>query len=668
MQRGRVRRRTAAALVAALLVALLGATGTIAPILSPASAASGQLDGRVVSGPRPLDGYSVRLYAVGVVTPLATAESALDGRFTLDVSAPDAPGTVYYVTAEQVLPPPHEGSVVFASVLGTAPLPAEIVVNERTTVATGFAMAQFTEAAAISGSSPGVDNAARMARNLADPVTGEVSAVLANTPNVASSLETLNSLANLVAGCPGDPIHCAMVLAAATPDGETPAPDTFSAVASIARHPWVNPIELYELSQASPSPYAPALTSPPDAWILALRFVGDGASLNGPGNFAVDHEGNVWVSNNYEYSPSAFEPVCGAENLIKFRPDGRYAPGSPYTGGGLSGAGYGISIDPYGAVWVGNFGFAAPVPGCPADRQPPHNSVSKFSLDGVPLSPDSGFTQGGVSWPQGTVSDRAGNIWIANCGNDSVTLFPDGDPLRAMALTDIGLKRAFDIAVNQRGQAFVTGVESNNVVVLEPDGTVAPVSPIVGGGLNRPLGIAADSDGNLWVANSALIDLPCPDIQTPGSPGGSVTFLPHEDPGAPVELRGGGLTIPWGLSIDGNGKAWVANFAGKRVSQFCGTRLVGCRPGSSPGDPISPDLTGYSFEGFARNTATAADTAGNLWVTNNWKEIPVQANPGGYEVVVLVGIAGPVQPPPPKLRPVSAPTPAVTPLHPAFTG
>lgn len=158
--------------------------------------------------------------------------------------------------------------------------------------------------------------------------------------------------------------------------------------------------------------------------------------------------------------------------------------------------------------------------------------MSKFAPDGRPLSPDAtptstgGFTEGSISWPQGTVSDRQGSIWIANCGNDSVTLYPNGDPSAARNLSGLGLEKPFDIAINQHGQAFVTAVGNDRVAMLNPDGSPTELSPISGGGLNNPMGIAVDSRGNMWVANSGLIDLPCP-TATPSfaTRGGSLSLL-----------------------------------------------------------------------------------------------------------------------------------------------
>ena len=52
-----------------------------------------------------------------------------------------------------------------------------------------------------------------------------------------------------------------------------------------------------------------------------------------------------------------------------------------------------------------------------------------------------------------------------------------------------------------------------------------------------------------------------------------------------------------------------------------------------------------------RNTGIVVDPSGNVWVANNWKEVPIQANPGGYEMVVYVGVAAPVHRPAPVARP-----------------
>jgi streptogramin lyase len=381
----------------------------------------------------------------------------------------------------------------------------------------------------------------------------------------------------------------------------------------------------------------------------------------------MDHEGTMWAANNYTYAPAGHE-ACASDLVLRFAPDGSYYPGSPYHGGGLSGAGYGIDRDRYGRIWVSNFGFAAEE----CLDQPPHDTLSLFDAAGSVRSPSEGFTPAGIDWPQGLELSPAGDAWVANCNGDSVTIVSGDDPTRSTNLTDLGVSKPFDVAFGSDGNAYVTGTASNNVAVVSPDGTPVPGSPL--SGYHKPMGITANSTGELWIANSGIVDLPCPVKTIDAVPPPSLGYI---DPatGERDEYHGGGLLIPWGISVDGHDNVWVSNFGGLRLSAFCGRdESPYCPEGVGRGDPLSPDVFGFEFDGLRRATATATDSAGNVWVTNNWKEDPEEINPGGYEVVVFLGIAGPM-PVPPAPEPLSpAPEPPAPPpappvaTPPRFTG
>jgi len=652
-------RRMSAPRVALLTAVMIAAVVPIAA--GPVSAQPADLHGHVQTGPTPLGAYTVTLYATsgtGAPIALGTGTTAPDGSFDISYSSNVSASAVLYVLAVNTTGPATPGAVVLADVLGTGSAPAGITVNELTTAASGYAMAQFFQSGRLSGPSPGLENAAGMVRNLVDPASGAIGSVLASPPNVASSAATFNSLGNIVAACIAAQAQCAQLFAATTPPGGTAPANTLDAIVSMNHEPWLNVVPLFTLSQSGPMPYSPGLATAPDAWTLALRFVGDGQTMSGPGNMAVDANGDIWATNNYMYDPNPLDSVCGSDLLLEFTPTGQYVTGSPWHGGGLNGAGFGIDIDPYGDIWASNFGFAAPPPGCPANRQPPHNSVSQFTPAGQAVSPDAtatsggGYTQGGVSWPQGLTADLAGNIWTANCQADSVTEFPGGSPGAAVDIGNLGVHKPFGVAHNANG-VFVTGVGSDNVAMILPDGSPAPGSPFGGGGLNKPLGIAADSQGDMWVANSGLVDVPCPDRSNINSFGGSLTLLDANghvvSPSA--GFTGGGLTIPWGVATDGSDNVWVANFGGQRLSEFCGTRPASCPAGVATGQAISPASTGYGFDGLVRNTGVVVDPSGNVWLANNWKQVPPASNPGGFEMVAFVGLASPVQRAAPRARP-----------------
>ena len=636
-------------LIAAAATAFLGAT---------ASAEGAILKGTVKSGNKVIRDAPITLFktTVGRRGPVAIGlgRSNRHGRFEIQYGIPGRPNAVLYVVSG-VPGTSARRDVRLASSLGAAPYTGRVTLNERTTVATGFTAAQFISGARVNGAAPGPQNAAMMATNLADLRTGRLPDALTTAPNGkrTSARDTFNSLANAIAPCVRNESRCEHLFDITK--GRRRTDSVLKAVANIARNAGNNVGRIYRLSVSGPTPYAPALDARPDHWALFLRFVGNGTSVSGPGNVAFDAEGNAWVNNNYTYSRDPLAPQCGSDLVFKFRPDGSFEPGSPYSGGGLSGVGYGITFDPAGRLWLSNFGFAAPA--CP--DQPPHNSLSVFNQAGKALSKPSGLKAGDLTWPQGLTSNAEGDIWTANCGpvggdpldnakpHDSFTIYPGGDPAKAFAVRDPNIEKPFDVAINKDGRGFVSGTKSSTVGMYEADGTPTSKSPIVGDAIDDPMGLASDSRGNVWVASSNGVDLPCPGDSIDADPPGRLALI-----GSGGNLRGpeegytgGGLVVPWGIAVDGADNVWVSNFAKRRIAEVCGVREKGCGKGLSTGDQISPGDTGWNFDGFTRLTAVEIDPTGNVWITNNWKQVPFYANPGGYQVVVMLGAAAPVKTP-----------------------
>lgn len=632
----------ALAAAAALTVTALALSGCWASEDSTFGAASfaGTVD-PVVTGAS-ASGWSVSAWQAGTADDpaerIAATTTDSDGSFTVDLRAIERATSLVYLIATA---PGASSSTDTATFAAIVPTDAEtVVLNERSTVATAYALAQFTDAAGVAGSAPGLPNAALMAANLADAQTGDYGAVLTSAPNgtETTALAAFTSLANMLSACVLDTDDCATLIDAAGARADERPVDTFRAFSAIARDPGAAVSTLYELSLTVAGD-RPGLTEEPSAWTLALRFDGDGQTLDGPGTFAVDPDGNVWVNNNYEYNADPQQPTCASDLVLKFSPDGQMV--GTYAGGGLSGSGFGIAFDPSGRLWLSNFGFAGE--GC--TEQPPHNSLSLFTIEGEPLSPaTTGFTAGNLAWPQGMDVTASGDVWTANCQTGTVTVYPGGDPEQAKTL-DAGLEQAFGVVDTGR-HVVVSGIASSSVAVFDYDGTLVGDAPLTGDAFVLPMGVAADAEGNVWVANSGSTTLPCPERPISSGPTGSVALISADGQTVTGPFSGGGVTRPWGIATDGNGNVWVANFADQRVSAFCGTSPETCPGSLSTGDAISPDDTGYGFDGLVRNTGLVVDPSGNLWVANNWEEVPLQTNPGGHQIVAFIGIAAPVEVPP----------------------
>lgn len=632
---------------------VLGALVASAVVVSglaagPATAAppGPQLNGRVLADGSAVRGATVELMLAGSepgeASVLAATTTDNGGGFRFRVPASVDADDVLYATAAggtvrgRALP----GEVELATSLGDI-RSGHVVVNELTTVAAGASLAQFVADGDVGGAAPGLQNAAKMPRNLVDLVNGMTSRFLLTEPNGTSTetLSTFNALGSIIAGCVAGTNDCDAFLDAATDAWGVRPATTWEAMATIPTNPSGDPEGIQAQVPATPL-YTPSRTTAPAGWYLALKFWGDGRQFGGPGNVAFDADGRVWANTNVTWAKKP-QDVCPGEKIERLDP---YAPRHPmdaFTGGGLNGSGFGIAFDTSEQLWVTNFGFSGP--DCPVE--PNSNSVSLFDLDGEALSPDTGYLDGPLSWPQGVISLTNGDVWIANCGLDNVVVYPEGDPSQARTLST-QVPRVFDVAQNAEGNVFATANGHDAVYGFTPDGTPMTNSPFGDSStFDKPLGVASDRLGNVWVSNSGLIDIPCRTDTELGVPGpttpfdGSVALVGPD--GEITTFEGGGITIPWGIAVDGDDNVWVANFAQRRLSQFCGARVETC-PTGVVGDAMSPDGTGYAFDGLQRNTGVQVDGSGNVWLANNWKNIIIPTDPFGDGLVVFLGMAAPI--------------------------
>lgn len=626
------------------------------------------LTGTVQSGSTtnalPLADVLVTVYEATENTPLelGTAKTDALGRFSLDIPRTTS-DSIFYATVNL------GGGILLATIIGPS-IPASITINELTTVAAAFSMAQFTHNGVIAGNAFGLRIAAEMNDNLVSPLTGASSEVLLASPNgdETNSLRSTRALANLLAACvQKQPCAASTLFVLATPlDGVAPT-DTFQALVNIARHPANNVVGIYTLTKTLEI-YIPSLQRVPDAWTIAVKVNDSGSDemlFGGPANIVFDRNGYAWVTNNVvQGTPGS------ARCIMVLKPNGKPADGengtpkSPITGGGLLGTGFGIDIDTRGSVWVGNFGWGNDPNDIPSFDG--NGSVSQFTALGQPISGDQGY-QGGVLRAQTVVSDEDNNIWIASYGFNQVVIFPDGDPTRSFAYTPNG-SSPFDIAIARDGSGWVTnsgGLRANSKSSVSKcaveNGSLRPQFEVELG--HSLKGMSLDSHGNAWIASG----------------GDDAVYLLNPEGEVLGKFSGGGISCPWSATVDGDDNVWVANFGPMKVgndyTHAAISKLAGVNPGTRPpgfktGDPISPQ-TGYtlpsagsqvllhngeplygtnappSYSPLMRQTNCVIDQAGNVWAINNWKpnfnvDVPPQkGNPGGDGIVIFVGLAKP---------------------------
>lgn len=624
-----------AVLTASLVIAAPQAPCQGCPRLPTARPGAPFVEGVVTASGQPLPGLAVTLYAGALAGSrvLGTASTDGEGRFRIRYRAP-AVGDAIYVVAQS-----GTGPASLLTVLGSdgAP-PSSIVVNELTTVAGVWPLAQFLDGVELRGNAVGLRSAASNPQNLIDPTTGAAAAVAMDGVNVqTTTVATIYSLGNLLGACAKDGDCDELFALATSPSGALPT-DTLVAAQNLARQPWRNVEELFDLVTSQVDAfYLPILRYVPTAWTLSLVYTGGG--LDAPGGVEFDSNGFVWTNNNFLVGSQSFLRERGFPGLgvTKLTPNGRaLSPRFGFEGGGVLGAGFGIAIDQRNHVWVGNFAG---------------NSISELDPDGRPVS-DEPYTAGGTTTQvQGVAVDPQGNVWAANFGGDSVSFFPARNPQAGETYTvadfpKCGFDRPFGIAIDAQGRAWVANQFGDTIVRVDrasPDRCPGGTIPVGDG----PMGIALDPEGNVWTAND-----------------GSKNVTLHEPASGRTRSFSNDTQMvgPWGIAVDGAGNPWVADFFGTRVVQLCG--VAGrCPAGRALGDPITPP-SGYGGAGGMQHiTDIAVDTAGNVWVTNNNDDQrlcdvppPLDSPPsatlekqsmacGGNGVLVLFGVAAPIAAP-----------------------
>jgi hypothetical protein len=299
------------------------------------------LSGTIVSG-QPVVGASVQLYAVGTsgyasaATPLLVSPLTTDstGSFNLSGKYTCTPGTYLYVTASGGATSAGKGSngnltlIALAGLCDNLTSSSSFVLNEETTVAAAYVLAQFSTGTSFGQtqlSQPGststapADNFATSASNVIGLANAMAIDQILVSPNGSSPGSNSNSSAtpewwqmNLIAdmlsacvnstgGSAGSATPCGTLFG--NVGGTAPA-DTLQAALDLALNPALSSAKianLYGLISASvpftPYPGSAAAITDFSVGIQYAPVSGPTSLLNQPSGISIDSLGNAWIGN-----------------------------------------------------------------------------------------------------------------------------------------------------------------------------------------------------------------------------------------------------------------------------------------------------------------------------------------------------------------------------------
>jgi streptogramin lyase len=493
----------------------------------------------------------------------------------------------------------------FLAVLGNCPTTGTFAatvpyvwVNEVSTVAAAYAFAGYATDATHVGSSntslaqTGIANAFATAANLVNTATG-VAYTTTPAGNAVVPQTTINTIANILAGCVNTTGSCGTLVAVAQgASGKAPT-DTATIAIDIAHYPGYDVGILYSLVPASPA-FLPQLTKQPNDFTISLTYTGSGI-ISKPDGIAVDGSGNVWVAN------------YGISGLTKILASGAFAANTPFTGGGI-GPSEAVAIDASGNAWVVNS---------------TKNTLSKFSAAGTAISSSTGYTGGNMNLPDALAIDANGYVWVGNATrNVCINAF---NPNTSTFTSNTGYTingnctAAYGIAIDASGNVWTVNNDVSTVTEFNgsSSGTFGAYLRGTGnGGIASPVAVAINSSAQVWVADGGRNSTNVSEFNV--SNGQALS--------GPSGVTGGGVNTPFSVAADGAGNVWFANSGGGSLSEF-----------SNTGAALSPAATsssngGYVSTSFSSPYGIAIDGSGNIWV----------ADEGANAVIEMIGLATPV--------------------------
>jgi len=232
-------------------------------------------------------------------------------------------------------------------------------------------------------------------------------------------------------------------------------------------------------------------------WAYGTSGLGfTGSNVASTRGIAIDASGYVWVvsTNNYlsQLNPGTFSSTTSTGTWLSPAYTSAPAATAPYANGGLD-SDNGVAIDGSGNVWVANYSAAR---------------VSEFNSAGSPVTSATGYTGDSLATHARAIAiDSTGNVWVPSTG--ALSEFSNAGVASSTSFTGGDLGNAYGVSIDGAGNIWLDNDNENTVTEFSNTGTViSPSTGFMGGGtaganMNVPYDIAVDGSGNVWVCNSA---------------------------------------------------------------------------------------------------------------------------------------------------------------------
>ncbi|MGO8687251.1 MAG: NHL repeat-containing protein [Candidatus Dormibacteria bacterium] len=326
-----------------------------------------------------------------------------------------------------------------------------------------------------------------------------------------------------------------------------------------------------------------------------------GSQLDEPGGVAVGADGNLYIT---DADRSVVEQVTPSGTLSVAAGSGRF--GQPTPGPATS-----SDLDFPSAVAVDAVGdlYIADTANDVVERVSRSGTLSVVAGTGDPGKPTPGpATSSELGHPSGVAVDAAGNVYIADSGNDVIEKVTPSGTLSVVAGTG------------------------------DP-GKPTP-GPATGSDLSDPLGVAVDAAGHVYIADTGN------DVVEKVTTSGMLSVVAGTgDQGAPTPgpATNSHLSGPGGVTVDAAGNLYIADSGNGVVEKVTRSGVLSVVAGT--GDAGAPTAGPATSSDLTSPWAVAVDAAGDIYITdsdNSVVEMVAESvgtsTPAGSAMPLLVGV------------------------------
>jgi hypothetical protein len=283
------------------------------------------------------------------------------------------------------------------------------------------------------------------------------------------------------------------------------------------------------------------------------------------------------------------------------------------------------------------------------------NGTAGFSGDGGPA------TGAQLNAPFGIAVDSAGNIYIAEWSNHRIRKVSSSGTITTFAgtgtagfggdggpATDAALDSPEGVAVDSAGNVYIADSFNNRIRKVDTSGIITTIAgngspgytgdgPAASAGLNDPSGVAVDKSGNVYVADNSNHRIRKISGGTISTIAGTGVGGFSGDGGPAVKAQ---VFNPTHLTVDSGGNLYIADYSNNRIRKIDTSGTITTVAGTATPD----NQGGYSGDGgpatsaqFKKPAGVAVDAAGNLYIADAGNDRVRKVSAGTGIVTALAG-------------------------------